>query len=133
MAITSLTVLSGLSLPTNEDEVERRHRSDTVAKSSDQSYGIDWNIEGLAAFWPLTQKQGVAVGRSPRHRRGGGHAASARHVLDHHRLAQRVRHFLRDGARGDVAEAAGTEPDHDLDRASRVVLGVGRSEQRNAG
>jgi hypothetical protein len=102
---------------------------ETVVKSVDHSYGIDLNNEGLAAFWPLTRSSVWPVRRRPRDRPRSAHSAGARHVLDHHRLAKRIRHLLRDGARGDVAEAAGTEADDDLDRPRRIVLGVRRRQE----
>ena len=53
-AIRSLTFLSGLSLPTTMTK-SNSPMVETVAKSLAQSYGIDLNKEGLAAFWPLTR------------------------------------------------------------------------------
>ena len=56
VAMSSLMLLSGLSLPTTMMK-SNSPMVDTVAKSLDQSYGIDRNNEGLAAFWPLTRSK----------------------------------------------------------------------------
>ena len=78
---------------------------------------------GLAAH-----HQRVAVGRRFRFVFGRDHAAGAGAVLDHDRLAENFRHFLRHDPRGDVGAAAGAEADQHLDRPVGIgrVLGVGR-------
>src|SRR5215218_4625510 len=52
-------------------------------------------------------------------RRGG--AARARHVLDDHRLPDRLGHHLADGTAGNIAETARTEP-HDESYCPRRIF-----------
>jgi len=74
----------------------------------------------------------VAVRRRPRNGPRSAHSAGARHVLDHHRLAKRIRHLLRHSARCDVAEAARTEADDDFDRPCRIILGIRRRQKADS-
>ena len=75
----------------------------------------------------VAHAEGVAVGRRLCHGVGADHATRARAVLDHHRLAERLRELGADLARAQVAEAAGRighDPSQRLRRPR--VLRVGR-------
>jgi hypothetical protein len=65
------------------------------------------------------QQQRVAVGLGARHRLRRADAARPGHVLHQHLLAQAVGHLRRDGARGDVGDAARPERQHDAYRLGR--------------
>ena len=59
--------------------------------------------------------------------RNGLPPAGAGTVLDDHRLAPFARQPVGDDARHHIGGAAGRERHHDLDRARRVVVRLGRS------
>ncbi len=56
---------------------------------------------------PLADADGVAVGLGAREPADAEVAAGARHVLDHHRLAERLPHRLGDDAGDGVERSAG--------------------------
>jgi len=55
--------------------------------------------------------------------------AGAGAILHHDLLAERLAHARADHARCDVGDGAGTEPDHDADRA--IVLGEGAARNES--
>jgi hypothetical protein len=67
------------------------------------------------------QHQRVAIGRRARGLGGADHAACARLVVDHDRLAERLGQFLAKGARGDVGAGAGGERHDQADWSVRPV------------
>ena len=67
-------------------------------------------------------QRGVAILGRARDRFGGGGAAGADAIFDHHRLAKQLGERLRHDARWDIGAAAGAEADYDPDRLLRPVL-----------
>ena len=125
-------LLSGLSLPTTMMK-SNSPMVDTVAKSLDQSYGIDRNNEGLAAFWPLTRSKVWPSGEA--------RATAAAAVMPPAPGMFSITTGLPNESAIFCATARavmsprppGPNPTTILIGRVRVVLGVGRSEQRNAG
>ena len=67
-------------------------------------------------------EKGVTVGGRARHGFGGDHAAVARAIFHHDRLAEAGLHPLADQPGQDVRRRAGPETDHDLDRLGGIGL-----------
>jgi hypothetical protein len=101
---------------------------ETVAKSLAQSYGIDLNKEGLAAFWPLTRSSvwpsGAARATDP-----AALIPPAPGMFSITTGLPNESDIFCATARGDVPEAARTEADNDLDRPRRIILGIRRREE----
>jgi hypothetical protein len=75
------------------------------------------------------EQERVAVGQRARDRLVRQDAGGARHVLDHHRLAERARRAVGHQAGHHVGRGAGPGRHDQLDRAARPGLGVcGRGE-----
>ncbi len=71
---------------------------------------------------------GVAVGGRGLQRRDTGEAGAARLVLDHDRLAERLRELLGIKPHGDIEAGAGREQRHDIDRSGWEGFGAQRRE-----
>jgi hypothetical protein len=69
-------------------------------------------------------QQRIAVGRRRLHRGSRDCAARARTVFDADAQPEILGHDLRIKPRGDVGDAASSEPDHDSDRPVRKVVGT---------
>ena len=92
------------------------------------SYGSLGTVNGpIDVRRGIRQHQRVAVGCGTHHLQPADGAAGARLVVDDHRLAERLGERLGDGARHDVARAAGREGDDDAHRL------LGPCGQRGAG
>jgi hypothetical protein len=71
---------------------------------------------------PLTDVQGVAVGRCPRDAPDANATTGGPHVLDDDRLAERCPHFFGKDASNDICRSAGRKWNHNCDRRRRIDL-----------
>ena len=92
---------------------------DDVARDGDGALLIERHVDGVRGG---DLKQRVAVGGSARDRLQREIAAGARPVVDHHRLAEPLRHRLTDQPRDDVGRAAGGNEHHQGHRPRRIGL-----------
>ena len=125
-------VLHGLEravLVDEQHEVERRHRTDRreIPRPVVGQRLEHRRRDGVLAAHP-EHRCGRRARRARRERRV--RPARARHVLDHDRLADRLRHHLADGAAGDIAKPAGAKAHDDPHRPRRKLLRRARAAAR---
>jgi hypothetical protein len=101
-----------------DERGDRRKIAQRVVAQVRVEHDVDRHRAGIA------QHQHVAVGRRRRHRLGGHHAAGARDVLDHERLAESSGQLLREQPGEHVRIAAGRRGRDQAHRPVRIVIAL---------